>query len=45
MGRGSLNRDYPLLMGLVLLYAAMLLILNLVADILLVKLDPRVKYQ
>ena len=41
----SLNRDYPLLMGLVLLYAAMLLILNLVADILLVKLDPRVKYQ
>jgi len=41
----SLNRDYPLLMGLVLLYAAMLLLLNLVADILLVKLDPRVKYE
>lgn len=41
----SLNRDYPLLMGLVLLYAAMLLALNLVADILLAKLDPRVKYE
>jgi len=41
----SLNRDYPLLMGLVLLYAAMLLLLNLVADILLVKLDPRVNYE
>ena len=41
----SLNRDYPLLMGLVLLYAAMLLLLNLVADILLAKLDPRVKYE
>ena len=41
----SLNRDYPLLMGLVLLYAAMLLLLNLVADILLAKLDPRVNYE
>ncbi len=41
----SLNRDYPLLMGLVLLYAAMLLALNLLADVLLAKLDPRVKYE
>lgn len=41
----SLNRDYPLLMGLVLFYAAMLLVLNLVADVLLAKLDPRVKYE
>ncbi len=41
----SLNRDYPLLMGLVLMYAAMLLALNLVADVLLAKLDPRVKYE
>ncbi len=41
----SLNRDYPLLMGLVLFYAGMLLFLNLVADVLLAKLDPRVKYE
>lgn len=41
----SLNRDYPLLMGLVLLYAAMLLFLNLIADIALATLDPRVKYE
>jgi oligopeptide transport system permease protein len=41
----SLNRDYPLLMGLVLLYAAMLLLLNFAADVLLAKLDPRVKYE
>jgi oligopeptide transport system permease protein len=41
----SLNRDYPLLMGLVLLYAGMLLFLNLLADLLLAKLDPRVKYE
>lgn len=41
----SLNRDYPLLMGLVMLYAGLLLVLNLVADVLLAKLDPRVKFQ
>lgn len=41
----SLNRDYPLLMGLVLLYAALLLILNLVADLLLAVLDRRVRYE
>lgn len=41
----SLNRDYPLLMGLVLLYAGLLLVLNLIADVLLAKLDPRVKFQ
>ena len=41
----SMNRDYPLLMGLVLLYAATLLLLNLTSDILLAKLDPRVRYE
>jgi oligopeptide transport system permease protein len=41
----SLNRDYPLLMGLVLLYATLLLLLNLAADLLLVALDRRVKYE
>lgn len=41
----SLNRDYPLLMGMVVLYAALLLILNLLADVLLATLDRRVKYE
>ena len=41
----SLNRDYPLLMGMVVLYAALLLILNLLADVLLAALDRRVKYE
>ena len=41
----SLNRDYPLLMGLVLLYAGLLLLLNFAADLLLALLDRRVKYE
>lgn len=41
----SMNRDYPLLMGLVLLYATLLLLLNFVADVLLSVLDRRVKYE
>ena len=41
----SLNRDYPLLMGLVLLYAALLLLLNFAADVLLALLDRRVRYE
>lgn len=40
----SLNKDYPLLMGLVLLYAVLLLLLNLAADVLLALLDRRIKY-
>lgn len=41
----SMNRDYPLLMGLVLLYAALLLLLNLLADFTLAFLDRRVRYE
>jgi oligopeptide transport system permease protein len=41
----SLNRDYPLLMGLVLLYATLLLLLNFAADVLLALLDRRVRYE
>jgi oligopeptide transport system permease protein len=41
----SLNRDYPLLMGLVLVYAAMLLLFNLTADLLLTALDRRIRYE
>ena len=41
----SLNRDYQLLMGLVLLYAALLLVLNLFADVTLAMLDRRIRYE
>jgi oligopeptide transport system permease protein len=44
MVNSSLNRDYTLVVGLVLLYAILLLALNLAADFLFSLLDPRVRY-
>ncbi len=41
----SFNADYPMLMGLVLLYAVLLVVLNLVVDLLYLLLDRRVKYE
>jgi oligopeptide transport system permease protein len=41
---GALNRDYTLVMGAIIVYAALIVILNLVADILYAVLDPKVKY-
>jgi oligopeptide transport system permease protein len=41
---GSLNRDYTLVVGLVLLYAVMLVLLNLVVDWVHALLDPRIRY-
>jgi oligopeptide transport system permease protein len=40
-----LNRDYPMVVGLVLLYAVMLLVMNLLVDLSYVLLDRRVKYE
>ncbi|MCF7668726.1 MAG: ABC transporter permease [Verrucomicrobia bacterium] len=42
---GSMNRDYTLVVGLVVLYAVLLLVLNLVADLIYALLDPRVRYE
>ena len=42
--QGALNRDYTLVMGVVIFYAAFIIVLNLVADILYRLLDPRVRY-
>jgi oligopeptide transport system permease protein len=42
---GSLNRDYTMVVGLVVLYAALLVVLNLVVDFAYTLLDPRVKYE
>jgi len=42
---GSLNRDYTVVVGLALLYAILLIVLNLVVDFAYTLLDPRVKYE
>ena len=42
---GSLNRDYTMVVGLVVLYAALLVVLNLLVDLAYVLLDPRVRYE
>ncbi|HTK33985.1 MAG TPA: oligopeptide ABC transporter permease OppB [Caulobacteraceae bacterium] len=39
----ALQRDYTVVMGVVILYAALILALNLVSDVLYAVLDPRVK--
>jgi len=45
MVNSSLNRDYTMVVGLVLLYAGLLLVLNLIVDLLYAVLDPRVRYE
>jgi oligopeptide transport system permease protein len=40
----ALNRDYPLIVALVLLYGALLLLLNLAVDLAHGWLDPRVRH-
>jgi oligopeptide transport system permease protein len=39
----ALQRDYTVVMGVVILYAGLILLLNLVADVLYAALDPRVR--
>jgi oligopeptide transport system permease protein len=39
----ALQRDYTVVMGMVIVYAALILLLNLLADLLLAVLDPRVR--
>ncbi|HEY5238623.1 MAG TPA: oligopeptide ABC transporter permease OppB [Rhizomicrobium sp.] len=43
--QGALNRDYTLVMGVVIFYATFIILLNLVADILYRVLDPRVRFE
>ena len=45
MVNSSLNRDYPMVIGLVLLYATLLLVLNLLVDAAYSVLDRRVQYE
>jgi len=41
--RGALNRDYTLVLGIVIFYATLIIALNLIVDLLYGVLDPRVR--
>ena len=41
--RGALNRDYTLVLGIVIFYATLIILLNLLVDILYAVIDPRVR--
>ena len=41
----SMNRDYPLVLGLFLLVAAAVIVANLATDVLYVLVDPRIRYR
>ncbi|MCH9694588.1 MAG: ABC transporter permease subunit [Gammaproteobacteria bacterium] len=41
--RGALNRDYTLVLGIVIFYATLIVLLNLIVDILYGVIDPRVR--
>ncbi|HSM29777.1 MAG TPA: oligopeptide ABC transporter permease OppB [Woeseiaceae bacterium] len=41
--RGSLNRDYTLVLGVVIFYATLIVLLNLVVDLLYGAIDPRIR--
>jgi oligopeptide transport system permease protein len=42
---GALNRDYTLVMGVVVFYGALIIVFNFVVDLAYAWLDPRVKYK
>lgn len=41
--RGAMNRDYTLVLGIVIFYAALIVLLNLVVDVLYGLIDPRIR--
>jgi oligopeptide transport system permease protein len=41
--QGALNRDYTLVMGTVIVFAVLIILLNLIVDLLYSLLDPKVK--
>jgi oligopeptide transport system permease protein len=42
---GALNRDYPVVMGVVIFYAVLIIGLNLFVDLIYGFFDPRVKVE
>ncbi len=43
--QGALNRDYTLVMGVVVFYGTLIIVMNLLVDLLYHWLDPRVSYE
>ena len=43
--RGALNRDYTLVLGIVVFYATLIVLFNLIVDILYGVIDPRVRHR
>lgn len=43
--QGALNRDYTLVLGVVIFYGALVILFNLIVDLLYAWLDPRVRYR
>jgi oligopeptide transport system permease protein len=43
--QGALNRDYTLVMGVVLVYGLLIILLNLIVDMLYAWLNPRIRYE
>ena len=43
--QGALNRDYTLVMGVVIFYATLIIVFNLIVDLVYAWLDPRVQYE
>jgi oligopeptide transport system permease protein len=43
MVQGALNRDYTLVMGMVIIYSTVLIVMGLLVDLMYVWLDPRVR--
>jgi oligopeptide transport system permease protein len=43
--QGALNRDYTLVMGVVIFYGALIIFLNFIVDLLYSLLDPRIRYE
>ncbi len=42
--QGAINRDYSLVMGMIVVYGSLIVVCNLIADLLYGWLDPRVRY-
>jgi oligopeptide transport system permease protein len=43
--QGALNRDYTLVMGMVIIYSVLLIAMGLLVDLLYVWLDPRIRFE
>ncbi len=43
--QGAINRDYTLVMGMVIFYASLILLLNLLVDLAYGWLDPRIRQE